>query len=361
MTSARRYAALLLVSSILGCGETPPTGSADGGDEPSVPEPASMEGVTFILADEFDPYAEVESVLPTLADYPEVAICLAIRPAESSSDELASLLRAAAAEGVPVIAWMLLPEEDGYWFNETNSDEARTVVLAFLDWIEEELIPLRWILFDMEMGLEQTAVMESGDLLGTVLPMLQENVDPEAYETATAAYSELVLEVKGRGYVVTAAAYPFIIDDLLDDDHDIQDAFNTPIVGVPFDEVYYMAYRTTFTKLTGMEPGPHLIYQYAHEAYELFGEQAVIGLGTIGDIGMVSDIGFNEPSELAEDVAAARAGGNERIFIFSLDGMLDVGPLEDWLDLAATNASEPEPDTDSSFIRTIFTALDDLL
>ena len=327
------------------CSACADDGDSDGGDDaPARPEPASMDGVTFIVAEEFDPYPEVEALLPILAEHPGIAVCLAIRAEQSQSAELESLLRAAAGEGVPVIAWLLLPEEDGYWFNEENLAEAREQVFAFIDWIEESRIPLKWLMFDMEMSLDKTHQMEGGDLMGDIVPMLQANVDGEAFERSTAEFSRLVTDVKDRGYVVTAAAYPFVLDDLLDEDNEIQDAFNTPIVGVPFDEIYFMAYRTSYASLLGIFPGPYLIYEYAREAKAAFGSKGIMGLGIIGTIGQVSDDGFTKPSQLVEDIAAARAGGNERVFIFSLDGMAASGKLEAWLDLDDTAPAKPEPD-----------------
>ena len=108
-------------------------------DAPTL-EPASMENVTMIVADEFDPYPEVELNLAMLADFPEVGLCLAVRPEQTGSAELDSLLREAARSGVPVIAWLLLSEEDGYWSNEENFQQSNEVAYAFVDWVEADLL-----------------------------------------------------------------------------------------------------------------------------------------------------------------------------------------------------------------------------
>ncbi len=73
----------------------------DGPDEDVLAGPAPMEGVHFILADEFDSYPHLESLLPILAERPGCALCLAIRAGEARSPALESLLRAAASQGVP--------------------------------------------------------------------------------------------------------------------------------------------------------------------------------------------------------------------------------------------------------------------
>ena len=356
MFSKTAIAAILFIPFFFACSEG--DGEKKGS---SSSRPLSMAPVTFIVASEFDSYEKVENEqLPVIAAYPEVAICLAIRAEQSQSPELESLLRTAASLGIPIIAWMLLVEDDGYWFSEENLSLARTHVFEFVDWIEENDIPLEWLMFDMEMSLEKTRLLEQGDLVGVTIPMLRDNIDMEAYNQATEDYAQLVRDLQNRGYVVTAAAYPFILDDLLDGDREIQDAFNTPIEDVPFDEIYFMAYRTSFETLLGVQPGPYLVYEYGLEAKQSFGSRGIIGLGTIGRVGMISEQGFQKPSELAEDIAAVRVGGNERVFIFSLDGMASLGPLESWLDLHGTKPSIPEKDDVTGTVRETLAWLDNI-
>ncbi|MBN2497979.1 MAG: hypothetical protein JXR96_25520 [Deltaproteobacteria bacterium] len=339
-------AALLLCLGALGCG--------------SQPGPAPMDDVRFIAADEFDAYAELESRLGELARCPACALCAAVRASQVGDPGLASLVRAAAAERVPFMAWLLLAEQDGYWFNEENLPAARALVEEFLGWVESEDLPLEWLLFDMELHLEQVRQIEGGDLLTEVIPQLQANVDPEAFAASRAAYAELVGQVQQRGYRVTAAAYPFVIDDAADGDSQIQDAWNTPVQGVPFDEIYFMVYRTSFERFTGMQPGPWLVHGYARDAEQAFGPAGCLALGTVGTAGMLSDAGYTEPAGLRADIAAVRAGGNDRVFVYSLDGMLESGDLAGWLALWDTPAERPEPDSESEQVREICALMDGL-
>ncbi len=319
-----------------------------------------MEGVTYVVYEEFLAYSDMEQKLSLLAEYPGTALCPAVQPDQPLGPELESMLRSAARMGIPVNAWLLLPEEQGYWFNEENFAQASDYVYEFLDWIEQRHIPLEWIMFDMEMSVDKIRAMREGGLFEVVIPTLKENVDPEQYERSTQAYAELVRKVQERGYRVTAAAYPMVLDDLRDDDFEIQDAFNTPIVGVAFDEIYFMVYRSTFVQLLGITPGPDLVYQYALEARQHFGEAGVIALGIVGTIGMVSEEGYTEPAQLAVDIAAARAGGSARVYIFSLDGMLATGALDAWMILAGTPPRVPEPDDATEQAREIVGLLDNL-
>lgn len=319
-----------------------------------------MDGVTYVVYEEFVPYRLMELNLFRLVGRSDVGLCPAVRAEESQTEELESLLTAAARKGVPVNAWLLLPEEDGYWFNEENLKEAREQVLGFLDWIEDRGIPLDWIMFDMEMSIDKVRAMEGGGLVDTVIPLLKENVDPAAYQQSTRDYSEFVLELQERGYRVTAAAYPFVLDDLKDGDHEIQDAWNTPVVGVGFDEIYFMAYRTSFARLLGITPGPDLVYQYAGEARREFGTAGIMALGIVGNVGMVSEEGYEKPADLSVDVAAALAGGSERVYVYSLDGMLTLDNPGAWLDLAGTPPEKPEPDDVTEQAREIIGLMDNL-
>jgi hypothetical protein len=322
--------------------------------------PASMDGVTYVVYEEFVPYRVMEQNLYRLAGRSDVGLCPAVRAEESQSGELESLLRAAARRGVPVNAWLLLPEEDGYWFNEENILKAREQVFSFLDWIEERGIPLKWIMFDMEMSIDKVRAMEGGGLVDTVIPLLKENVDPATYEASTQDYAEFVGELREQGYKVTAAAYPFVLDDLQDGDFEIQDAWNTPVFGVGFDEIYFMVYRTSFARLLGITPGPDLVYQYAVEARREFGGAGIMALGIVGDVGMVSEEGYTIPADLGEDVAAAYAGGSERVYIYSLDGMLTLDDPDAWLDLAGTPEQKPEPDDVTGQVQEIIGLMDSL-
>jgi len=319
-----------------------------------------MNGVTYVVYEEFIPYRVMEQNLYRLAGRSDVGLCPAVRAEESQTEELESLLKAAAREGVPVNAWLLLPEEDGYWFNEENLSQAREQVFSFVDWIETQNIPLEWIMFDMELSIDRVRAMEGGGLVDTVIPLLKENVNAEAYQQSTQDYAEFVGELQERGYKVTAAAYPFVIDDLQDGDSEIQDAWNTPVAGVGFDEIYFMVYRTSIAKLLGVTPGPDLVCQYAGEARREFGTAGIMALGIVGDVGMVSEEGYTRPAELEEDVAAAYAGGSERVYVYSLDGMLTLDDTDAWLDLSGTPPEKPDPDEVTGQVREIIGLMDSL-
>jgi hypothetical protein len=121
-----------------------------------------------------------------------------------------------------------------------------------------------------------------------------------------------------------------------------------------------MAYRTSFARLLGITPGPDLVYQYAGEAKREFGIGGIMALGIVGDVGMVSEEGYTQPADLSVDVAAAYAGGSERVYVYSLDGMLTLENPDEWLDLSDTTPKKPEPDEVTERTREIIGLMDNL-
>ena len=58
------------------------------------------------------------------------------------SAERAAVVRRLYKEGIPVIAWQLLPAEQGYWFNQDNAPQAEARYSAFREWTVAQ--DLRW-------------------------------------------------------------------------------------------------------------------------------------------------------------------------------------------------------------------------
>ncbi len=59
------------------------------------------------------------------------------------SPERAQVVRRFNQMGVPVIAWILLPEQEGYWLNLRNSTQANQRYAEFREWATAQ--GLRWV------------------------------------------------------------------------------------------------------------------------------------------------------------------------------------------------------------------------
>jgi hypothetical protein len=60
-----------------------------------------------------------------------------------------------------------------------------------------------------------------------------------------------------------------------------------------------------------------------------------MSLGCVGTGALVDEPVYRDPSELAEDVAIARAGGCHDLSLFDLGGVLHREPAEAWLEAFA--------------------------
>ena len=337
---------------LLACTSAPAldAGQTDAG-EPDAAEhdagPTVFDPVALAVYSEFLTYPEVEATLTALGTR-DAALAVAVPNDRIGDAGLASLLRAAEAAGVEVHLWFLLPLEDGYWPNEENIDVFASEVMRLLDWIAAEGLVAAAVVYDLEPAFEYSEVLRAGLASGTfdeVEALMRTHMDEASYLAARDTLAAHVRAVQARGLRANAVTYPQVLDDLGDGDHDLQDALDIPVEGVPFDSVSFMVYQTTFAEAGTGWIGPGLIRSYAADANRHFGERATIALGLVGNAGIFDHTGaiYDEPASLAEDIAAARAEGVNRVEVYSLDGMVELG-LETWLtgtDAAPARASIP--------------------
>ena len=247
--------------------------------------------------------------------------------------ETAAFLDRATCAGLEVRAWLTLPEGDGYWPNELNADLFIDRALDLAEWIRASDWPIDWIVVDMEPDLqlmnEIIEAVEEGRIQDALARVLG-NRDPEAFAVAAAKYSDLVERLHRMGFRVMVVTFPLVLDDLHDGDEGIQDLMNTPVSPVPWDEVSFMAYTTTFERLLQVPMEPYLVYSYSLDAIRFFGERAAVDLGVFGGGGVIEDEGIRDLRELRAQVGAARAAGVERIHAYSLDGILTLEDEAAW-------------------------------
>ena len=345
----------MLAASLLACDvpgdEAAPgdTGDADD-DGPTVVEPYVADVGVY---SEFLPYDEVAMHLPALART-QTELYLAMPSAEVGGEALEGVLREAKAQHVPVRAWLLLDDADGYWPGEDNLAAYDALVERFWAWNEAEDLGVEWITVDMEPPLETSNMLvealESGDL-SSVVPVLLDLHDPEEHAAASEAWAAAVDRWHARGAKVGVVGLPYILDDFGDDDPDVQDMFESPIVGIDWDEVGFLVYQTLYADDEGERLGPGLVRSYGETAVAQFGDRASIALGAVGTVGKnTSRPGYDTPEQLAEDVAAAWATGASKVHLFSLDGMAELGEVEAWLQ-AASGADPVDPGHDAEVER----------
>lgn len=276
------------------------------------------------------------------------------------------LLNSAINEGIDTRAWILLDYPDGYWPNEDNADKFYSQAIAFMDWIDTENIPLKWIVFDMELSWQKTQLLsEANGEFSKILELLESNINIENFNYARQRYIELVNIAHKRGFRVMCVTYPQVLDDLADGDETIQDALDIPVTGIDWDEISFMVYRTTFNAMWSDGFTSYLVYSYAKSAIEYFGEKAGIDVGLVappvpGDGGEIPGLanGYTTPEGLLEDIGAARSAGIRSVHIWPFDYVIQYPAPDIWVDTSGLNITPPEPDNVTDSTRELFSALD---
>jgi hypothetical protein len=122
------------------------------------------------------------------------------------SRERAQVARQLNAAGVPVAAWLLLPEESGYWFNAHNATEAWERYGDFIAWTRAHR--LRWsrVGIDIEPNIDEVRMVRQRPLallraIPRIFRCIRQNRE---------MYQGLVARVHADGYPVDAYVFPFI-------------------------------------------------------------------------------------------------------------------------------------------------------
>jgi len=271
-----------------------------------------------------------------------VDLYLAIHSTRIGEPALEQLIVQYAATGAEVRAWLLLPDDQGYWPNEHNLDAMREATMRLADWRDAANLPIDWVIFDMEMSLQRTrAVADVIEAEGTVagLDLVKEGRDPEAFAANRQTLSELVVDLQARGLKVGCVTYPTVLDDMADGDDDIQDQLDVPIYGVPWDEASFMVYQSLIYDLYGSWQGPDIIHSYSQSAVTDFGQRAAVALGIVGSAGIDPvNMSYPDASTLLTDLAAAISTGVTNVSIYSLDGLSQQNDPSEWLERATAPA-----------------------
>jgi hypothetical protein len=324
----------------------------------SVSSPTTLAlpaGVTTLAVwSEFLPFAVVEAQLPALKAR-GCMLFVAIKPEHIGSPALLSLWRAAKAQGVPIRPWLLLAPGAGYWANKWNASQVRAHVHLFLDDLKSNGLSTEWVTLDVEPPATLTKQLGTSlshfDLVAARRALVDSSHSASLFE-ARASYQQLVDELHQAGVKLHAVTSSSVLDEPDSGQYRMQSALGTPIEGVAWDEVTFMAYRPEFEKLVG-GLGADLVYRYAIDAKRMFGDRAGMDVGEVGSPGYpVPSPGYTDPAQLQADLAAVRAAGIGRADIYSLDGMVQLGGVGRWI--SAPAAARPPRSLKAALLRCFF-------
>ena len=239
------------------------------------------------------------------------------------SDLRASAVRSLNESGVPVVAWLLLPEDQGYWFSSKNAVLARQRWTDVLAWTRTEHLCWDGIGLDAEIDMRDVELL-AGDWRTRLRFLLSRLRAGAEMKSARSEYAKLVDELHDADYAVEHYLLPVLIDEHLAGSTLLQAL--TGIVDMPADRHVPMLYTSLFRKIGG----PGVLWSYGDDAKS-------IAVGSTG--GGVTVAGFDQIRPLdwdafRRDLLLARRFSDD-LFVFSLEGcieqrFLDRLPEFDW-------------------------------
>jgi hypothetical protein len=122
------------------------------------------------------------------------------------SRERAEVVRRLNRMQVPVAAWLLLPEESGYWFNAHNAREAWERYGDFIAWTRAHGLHWERVGIDIEPNIDEVRMVRQRPLavlraIPRIFRCIRENRE---------MYQGLVNRIHADGYPVDAYVFPFI-------------------------------------------------------------------------------------------------------------------------------------------------------
>jgi hypothetical protein len=230
------------------------------------------------------------------------------------SAERAAVVRRLNEAGIPMVAWLLLPHEQGYWFNLNNAPQAAACYARFRAWTARYGLQWSAVAVDIEPDIDELTMMLDGRMKQILPRLVRRAFDAERVRRGQAAYAALATQIRADGYEVESYQFPFIVDERRAGSTLLQRIFG--LVDVQADHEVLMLYTSLWP-----EAGPGLLWSYAPQA-------GAIGLGSTGggiEIGdqEVEPLSFEQ---LVRDLRLARRWSDD-LFVFSLESCAERGFL----------------------------------
>jgi hypothetical protein len=225
------------------------------------------------------------------------------------SNERAAIVQQLTKAGIPVTAWILLPEEKGYWTSLDTVAETATVYAQFKAWTVKHKLQWAAIGLDIEPRYNKISLFGPNWIKATpniFLRMFQTG----KYRRLEGDLRALINLIRNDGYAVETYNFPFVVDERIADSNVFAKAMG--ITALNSDREVLMLYSSGFDK-----NGDAILWSYAHQAQG-------IGLGSTGGGVILDD---DQPMkamrwlDLRRDLLIA-SSFTERIYIFSLEGCI---------------------------------------
>lgn len=231
-------------------------------------------------------------------------------------DQQATVVRRLNEHHIYTVAWLLLPPDEGCWFNLQNYPQAIERYHAFHAWVTHHGLHFDAVGMDIEPPAHDVTHMQHWGVREIVrrLWLASENV---LYPAARSAYTDLIGTMHHDGYEVHTYQLPLLADDRRAGTTLLQRALD--VVDLPSDVEVLMCYSSFPIQRMGNDLGGSLITSYGPDADS-------IGIGSTGRRSLHECTGGDLPplswESLKRDLLLA-ARYTDTIYVFSLEGCVE--------------------------------------
>ncbi len=227
----------------------------------------------------------------------------------------AAAIRGLADAGIPVGAWLLLPEPQGYFATYDNVAAVTDRVTALRRWVAEHHLSFTSLGLDFEPDLRELRGFFDAPV-ATLAAWAVRARDLSRWRFAKASYQALIDELRAEGWSIDAYQFPFLLKDRA-----VGGTFLQRLVGgldVRVDREVVMAYSSLLGPL-----GEGLVAAWAPRA-------RAIAVGSTG--GGIDPLPKLSWAQLERDLLVV-ARSCPDVHVFSLEGCVAHGHLARLVDL----------------------------
>ena len=126
--------------------------------------------------------------------------------------ERAKAMRELADAGIPVGAWLLLPEHQGYFATYDNVAAVTDRLLELRRWVAEYGVRCSSLGLDFEPDLRELRLFFDAPV-ASLATWLSRSRDLARWRSAKVAYQALIDELRAEGWSIDAYQFPFVLED----------------------------------------------------------------------------------------------------------------------------------------------------
>ena len=232
------------------------------------------------------------------------------------TDERAQVVKDLNNAGVPVVAWLLLPEEQGYWFNSGNGQEAIARYKEIKQWADNHKLQFSGIGLDLELDFNDAKLIRTHPwkLVAKIPARL---FDKSEIEKGRKEYATLIRLIKADKYPVESYYASFIKDEVNLHQTAIQQV--SKFLDIKTDKEIPMLYSSFMGNADGLI-----------KIYGIDLKLNAVALGSTGG-GVDTTLPTLSYEQLVHDINVAAKQSTE-IHIFSLEGCVSKGYLTKLVD-----------------------------